>query len=127
MKPGNRLIFIMKIVNKKTYDLIPYVSNARTHSEEQVVQIASSIKEFGFTNPVLIDDEGGVIAGHGRLMAAKKLDIVEVPCIVLKDLSEAQKKAYMIADNRLPLSAGWNFDLLKIEIEGLQDLDFDVD
>ena len=126
MKPGNRLIFIMKIVNKKTYDLIPYVSNARTHSEEQVVQIASSIKEFGFTNPVLIDDEGGVIAGHGRLMAAKKLDIVEVPCIVLKDLSEAQKKAYMIADNRLPLSAGWNFDLLKIEIEGLQDLDFDV-
>lgn len=112
---------------KKVSDLIPYVNNSRTHSDEQTTQIASSIKEFGFTNPVLIDESGGLIAGHGRLMAAKKLDLKEVPCITLKGLSEAQKKAYIIADNQLPLNAGWDLDKLKLEVETLKELDFDVD
>tara|TARA_R110000850_G_scaffold4471_2_gene20214 strand:- start:3096 stop:4307 length:1212 start_codon:yes stop_codon:yes gene_type:complete len=108
-------------------DLIPYVNNSRTHSDEQVNQVASSIKEFGFTNPVLIDEQGGLIAGHGRVMAAKKLGIDEVPSIVLVGLTEAQKKAYIIADNQLPLNAGWDLDKLKLEIETLNELDFDID
>jgi len=116
-----------KHIIKKVSDLIPYANNSRTHSEEQTTQIASSIKEFGFTNPILIDDKGGLIAGHGRLIAANKLTIKEVPCIVLEGLTEAQKKAYIIADNQLPLNAGWDLDLLKIEIEGLQELDFNID
>ena len=95
------------IAYKKTVlvsELIPYArNNSRTHSDEQVLQIASSIKEFGFTNPVLIDDQGGIIAGHGRVMAAQKLKMDEVPTITLSDLSEAQKKAYIIADNKLAL------------------------
>lgn len=107
--------------------LIPYVNNSRTHSDEQVAQIAASIKEFGFTNPVLIDGEGGIIAGHGRVMAARKLGLNEVPCIVLSHLSEAQKKAYIIADNQLPLNAGWDLDMLRVEIETLQEMDFDLD
>lgn len=107
--------------------LIPYVNNSRTHSDEQVAQIAASIKEFGFTNPVLIDGDGGIIAGHGRVMAARKLDLDEVPCIVLSHLSEAQKKAYIIADNQLPLNAGWDLDMLRVEIENLQEMDFDLD
>lgn len=111
----------------KTADLIPYVNNSRTHSEEQVNQVASSIKEFGFTSPVLIDEQGGIIAGHGRVMAAKKLGLDEVPSIVLAGLTEAQKKAYVIADNQLPLNAGWDFELLKLEIEDLAELDFDID
>jgi len=117
----------LKIEYKKTADLIPYVNNARTHSVEQVSQVAASIKEFGFTNPILVDGEGGVIAGHGRLMAANKLKMDSVPCVELKGLSEAQKKAYVIADNQLALNGEWNLDLLKVEIEGLKDLDFDVD
>lgn len=108
-------------------DLIPYANNSRTHSDEQVNQIASSIKEFGFTNPVLIDSDGGIIAGHGRVMAAKKLGMSEVPCIALSHLTEAQKKAYIIADNQLPLNAGWDMDMLKLEIEHLKEIDFDVD
>jgi len=112
---------------KKVSDLIPYVNNSRTHSDEQTTQIASSIKEFGFTNPVLIDESGGLIAGHGRLMAAKKLDLKEVPCIVLSGLTEAQKKAYIIADNQLPLNAGWDLDKLKLEIDTLSEMDFDID
>lgn len=108
-------------------DLIPYVNNSRTHSEAQVTQVAASIKEFGFTNPILIDDEGGIIAGHGRVMAAKKLGMDEVPCIVLSGLTKAQRKAYVIADNQLALNAGWDLDLLRVEIEGLQELDFNVD
>lgn len=107
--------------------LIPYVNNSRTHSDEQVAQIAASIKEFGFTNPVLIDGDGGIIAGHGRVMAARKLNLDEVPCIVLDHLSEAQKKAYIIADNQLPLNAGWDLDMLRVEIENLQEMDFDLD
>lgn len=114
-------------VIKNTSDLIPYISNSRTHSQEQVIQIAASIKEFGFTNPVLIDEDGGIIAGHGRIQAAQLIEIEEVPCIVLDGLSEAQKKAYIIADNQLPLNAGWDLDLLKLEVEGLKELDFDIE
>jgi DNA modification methylase len=107
--------------------LIPYVNNSRTHSDDQVNQIASSIKEFGFTNPVLIDEQGGLIAGHGRVLAAKKLGLDEVPAIVLDGLTEAQKKAYVIADNQLALNSGWDLDMLKLELETLRELDFDVD
>ena len=96
------------MVDRKVSDLIPYVNNSRIHSEEQVIQICSSIKEFGFTNPVLIDEENGIIAGHGRLMAAKKLKLKTVPCIVLAGLSEAQKKAYVIADNSIALNRSWD-------------------
>ena len=108
-------------------DLIPYINNSRTHSDEQVNQIASSIKEFGFTNPVLIDEDGGIIAGHGRVMAARKLGLEFVPSITLIGLTEAQKKAYIIADNQLPLNAGWDLDTLRLEIETLKELDFDID
>ena len=107
-------------------DLIPYINNSRTHSDEQVMQVASSIKEFGFTNPILIDGEGGIIAGHGRLMAAKKLGLGEVPCIRLGHLTEAQRKAYVIADNQLALNSGWDLDSLRVEIERLNELDFDM-
>jgi DNA modification methylase len=117
----------MIIEYKKTSDLIPYVNNTRTHSDEQVNQIASSIKEFGFTNPVLLDEKDGVIAGHGRIMAAKKLSIDEIPTITLKGLTEAQIKAYIIADNKLALNAGWDEELLKLEIEALQEMQFDID
>tara|TARA_B110000908_G_C10134097_1_gene393609 strand:+ start:226 stop:855 length:630 start_codon:yes stop_codon:yes gene_type:complete len=112
---------------QKVSDLIPYVNNSRTHSDEQVSQVASSIKEFGFTSPVLIDESGGIIAGHGRVMAAKKLGLDEVPCITLEGLTEAQRKAYIIADNQLPLNAGWDLDTLRLEVETLQELDFDLD
>ena len=115
-----------QIIEKDIKDLIPYCNNSRTHSDEQVQQIASSIKEFGFTNPVLIDEQGGIIAGHGRVMGAKKLLLNKVPCIVLDGLSEAQKKAYIIADNKLALNAGWDDELLKIELEQLKELDFDL-
>lgn len=107
-------------------DLIPYANNSRKHSPEQVAKIASSIKEFGFTNPVLIDKENGLIAGHGRVMGARKLGIKQVPCIRLDHLSEAQKKAYIIADNKLALDAEWDMDLLGIELEELKNLDYDI-
>ncbi len=116
----------LTIAYKKIKELIPYCNNSRTHSDEQVLQIASSIKEFGFTNPVLIDGQGGIIAGHGRIMAAQKLKMEEVPTITLSDLSEAQKKAYIIADNKLALNSGWDDELLKIELEQLKELDFDL-
>jgi ParB-like chromosome segregation protein Spo0J len=118
---------MIDIEYKKTDKLIPYVNNSRTHDDAQVSQIAASIKEFGFTNPLLIDSEGGIIAGHGRLMAAKKLGMDEVPTIMLDGLSDAQKKAYVIADNKLALNAGWDMDLLAVEIEQLKELDFDID
>ena len=117
----------MKITQKKVTELIPYVNNSRTHSDEQVAQIAASIKEFGWTNPILIDGDNGIIAGHGRLMAARKLGITEVPTIELSDLSESQKKAYVIADNNLALNADWDEALLKIELENLKDLSFDLE
>lgn len=116
----------LTIAYKKIKELIPYCNNSRTHSDEQVLQIASSIKEFGFTNPVLIDDQDGIIAGHGRVLAAQKLKMEEVPTITLSDLSEAQKKAYIIADNKLALNSGWDDELLKIELEQLKELDFDL-
>lgn len=108
-------------------DLIPYINNSRTHDEAQVTQIAASIKEFGFTNPLLIDDDNGIIAGHGRLQAALKLKLSEVPCIRLSGLTEAQKKAYVIADNKLALNAGWDMEMLKIELEALQEDDFNLE
>ena len=112
---------------QKVSDLIPYVNNSRTHSDEQINQVASSIKEFGFTSPVLIDESGGIIAGHGRVQAASKLSLSEVPCITLEGLTEAQKKAYIIADNKLALNSGWDFDKLRLEIETISELDFDID
>jgi ParB family transcriptional regulator, chromosome partitioning protein len=117
----------LKIVYKPITDLIPYANNSRTHSDDQVLQIASSIKEFGFTNPVLVDDEGGIVAGHGRVMAAKKLNLKEVPTITLIGLTEAQKKAYIIADNKLALNAGWDDEMLKLEFDALKELDFDLE
>ena len=109
----------MQIVQRKIEDLIPYVKNSRTHSEDQIAQIAASIKEFGWTNPVLIDGDNGIIAGHGRVMAARKLKYKQVPTIELKDLTETQKKAYIIADNRLALNAGWDNEMLTIELNDL--------
>ena len=111
----------------KVSDLIPYANNSRTHSDEQVLQIASSIKEFGFLNPVIIDADNGIIAGHGRVMAAKKLGIEELPCIDASHLTEAQKKAYIIADNKLALNAGWDDEILRIEFDALKELGFDVE
>lgn len=107
-------------------NLIPYARNSRTHSDSQVAQIAASIKEFGFTNPVLIDEDGGIIAGHGRVMAARKLGLDSVPAIRLGYLTEAQKRAYVIADNKLALNAGWDDEMLKLELQELQDLNFDL-
>jgi len=109
----------VKITQKKVTELIPYVKNSRTHSDEQVEQIAASIKEFGWTNPILVDGSNGIIAGHGRLMAARKLGHKEVPTIELADLTETQKKAYIIADNRLALNAGWDNEMLTIELNDL--------
>ena len=111
----------------KRDQLIPYINNSRTHDARQVKQIASSIKEFGFTNPLLIDEDGGIIAGHGRLLAADLLGIDQVPTITLVGLTEAQRKAYVIADNQLALNAGWDLDTLKVELDRLTELDFDVD
>jgi len=107
--------------------LIPFASNPRTHSETQVAQIAGSIVEFGFNNPILVDTKAGIIAGHGRLLAARKLGLTEVPVIVVDHLSEAQKRAYVIADNQLALNAGWDEDLLRAELASLQASDFNVD
>jgi len=107
--------------------LIPYVRNSRTHSDAQIAQIAASIKEFGWTNPILVDAENGIIAGHGRLMAARKLGYKEVPVIELKDMTDTQKRAYVIADNQLALNAGWDFSLLSLEVADLKENDFDLD
>jgi len=116
----------MNIEELLTDDLIPYARNSRTHSKEQVGQIAQSIKEFGFTNPVLIDQENGIIAGHGRVLAAQKLKMDKVPTIRLSHLSEAQKRAYVIADNKLALNAGWDAEMLAVEFKELQDMEFDL-
>lgn len=106
--------------------LVPYVNNARTHSPEQINKLRSSIREFGFINPVIVDRDYGVIAGHGRIMAAKEEGITEVPCVFADHLTEAQKKAYIIADNRMAMDAGWDEELLRIEIEALQADAFDL-
>ena len=115
-----------KVERRKVADLIPYARNSRTHSDVQVSQIAASIKEWGWTVPVLIEADGGLIAGHGRILAAQKLGIEDVPCMIAEGWSEAQKRAYIIADNKLALNAGWDDDALKIELAELGDLDFDL-
>lgn len=114
------------VERKETTKLVPYARNSRTHSDEQVAQIAASIKEWGFTTPILIDENNGIIAGHGRLMAAQRLGITEVPCIVATDWTEAQKRAYVIADNKLALNAGWDNEMLAVEFGELKDLNFDL-
>lgn len=116
----------LEIEYKKVEGLIPFVNNSRTHSEEQVNQIASSIREFGFTNPILLDEDNGIIAGHGRLQAARLLGLDEVPTITLSGLTELQKRAYVIADNKLALNAGWDNELLQLEIQNLQEKEFDI-
>ena len=115
-----------KVDRRAVADLIPYARNSRTHSDAQVSQIAASIKEWGWTVPILIDAAGGIIAGHGRILAAHKLGITDVPCMVAEGWTEAQKRAYVIADNKLALNAGWDDDLLKVELGELGDLDFDL-
>jgi len=117
----------LKIVYRQTGDLIPYARNSRTHSELQVAQIASSIKEFGFTSPILLDGENGIIAGHGRYQAAIKMAMREVPTIDLSHLTEAQKRAYVIADNKIALNSGWDEQMLELEIQDLRDAGFNID
>src|SRR5229473_4724655 len=107
-------------------NLIPYGRNPRTHSDAQVGQIAASIRAFGFNNPILVDTQAGIIAGHGRLLAARKLQLCEVPVIVLDHLTESQKNAYILADNQLALNAGWDEELLQMELAVLQEEEFDV-
>jgi DNA modification methylase len=117
----------MKIEQVRVENLIPYAKNSRTHSDAQVAQIAASIKEFGWTNPILVDGDKGIIAGHGRLMAARKLGMIEVPVIELKGMTATQKKAYVIADNQLAMNSGWDIGLLSVELEELQSEDFDLE
>ena len=117
----------LQVCYRKVAELIPYAANSRTHSDAQVAQIAASIKQFKFTNPILVDGANGVIAGHGRLLAARKLGMDELPVIELAHLSEAQKKAYIIADNKLALNAGWDNEMLALELGEIGDLGFDLD
>ena len=107
-------------------DLVPYARNSRTHSPQQVDKIAASIREFGFLNPIIVDGRNGIVAGHGRVMAAQKLGLSELPVIDASHLSEAQKRAYVIADNRLALDAGWDNEMLKIELQDLEADGFDL-
>ena len=115
-----------KVERRSVGELIPYLRNARTHSPEQIGQVAASMREFGFTNPVLVDEAHGIIAGHARVLAAQKLGLVDVPVMVAAGWSEAQRRAYVLADNKLALNAGWDLDLLKIELDDLAELDFDL-
>jgi DNA modification methylase len=117
----------MEVKKVSVEKLIPYVRNSRTHSDAQVAQIAASIKEFGWTNPILVDGENGIIAGHGRLLAARKLGAKEVPVIELAHLTESQKRAYVIADNQLAMNAGWDTSMLTLELADLKEADFDLD
>ena len=110
----------------ETASLIPYARNSRTHSDAQVAKIAASIKEFGFLNPIIVDGDSGIIAGHGRLMAAHKLGLAQVPVVEASHLTDAQKRAYVIADNRLALDAGWDNDMLKVELRDLDHAKFDL-
>lgn len=116
----------LKIVYRQVADLIPYARNARTHSDEQVTRIASSIKEFGFTNPILIDGDNGILCGHGRLAAAKKLGMREVPTIELSGMTDAQKRAYILADNKLALNSTWDYETLKIELSSLDEIGYEI-
>ena len=116
----------MELQTRKVSDLIPYINNSRTHSEEQINQIISSIKEFGFTNPILLEEENGIIAGHGRLMAVRKMGWSEVPCVTIKGLTKTQIKALNIADNQIALNAGWDLEKLSLELESLKEGNFDL-
>lgn len=116
----------LEIVYKNIDELLPYVNNARTHDEMQINQIASSIKEFGFNSPIAIDNDNMILCGHGRLLGAKKLGLKEVPTVCLSHLTDIQKKAYILADNKMALNSGWDFDLLKLEFEDLKSVDFDL-
>ena len=116
----------LSITYKRVEDLIPYARNSRTHSDAQVAQIAASIKEFGWRVPILIDGENGIIAGHGRVLAARKLGMDEVPTIDGSDMTETQKRAYVIADNKIALNAGWDEELLALEIQDLKELAVDI-
>jgi len=115
-----------QVERRSVRSLVPYARNARTHSDEQVAQIAASIREWGWTVPVLIDEDGGLIAGHGRVLAARKLGLAEIPVMVATGWSEAQKRAYVLADNKLALNAGWDLELLAVELGDLQGFDFDL-
>ncbi len=117
----------LKITYRKTGDLVPYAGNARTHSERQIAQIAASIRQFGFTNPVLVDADGGIVAGHGRVAAARQLGLAEVPTIALGHLTPAERRVYVIADNRLAELAGWDREILKIEFQALAEMDLDFE
>ena len=117
----------MKIQQKSVKELIPYINNSRTHSDEQIAQIAASIKEFGWTNPILVDGDNGIIAGHGRLSDARKLGMDIVPVIELTHLSETQKKALIIADNKLALNSGWDSNLLSLELQQLDTNGFNLE
>jgi len=116
----------MELIKKKVSELIPYINNSRTHSEEQITQLISSIKEFGFTNPILLAPDNSIIAGHGRLQAVKRLGHEEVPCVIISGLTKTQIKALIIADNQLALNAGWDLEKLSVEIEGLEADKFDI-
>jgi ParB-like chromosome segregation protein Spo0J len=116
-----------KLQNIAIDKLMLCTRNARTHSEDQIIKLQASIKEFGFVNPILIDSDFNIIAGHGRLLAAKKEGLKEVPCVCVNHLTEVQKRAYIIADNRLALDAGWDMDLLKLELAELKTMDFNLD
>lgn len=107
--------------------LIPYARNSRTHSSEQVDQIAASIKEFGFLNPIITDGENGIVAGHGRVMAAKKLGLKELPCIDASHLTETQRRAYIIADNKIAINSDWDTEMLRVEFDELKEADFDLE
>lgn len=118
----------MNIENVITDTLIPYARNSKTHNDAQISAIAGSIKEFGFTNPVLIATDGTIIAGHGRVLAAQKLGLVDIPCIRLNHLSDIQRRAYVIADNRLSeIGSGWDTEMLSLEVKELMDAEFDMD
>lgn len=123
---AREMIDAPKIEQRSVAKLIPYAANSRTHSDAQVAQIAASIKEFGWTNPILVSGDNSIIAGHGRLMAARKLDMEEVPVIVLDHLSKAQQRALVIADNQLAMNAGWDMNMLKAEIDDLIIEDFNI-
>jgi len=114
----------LEVTYRKVADLIPYAANSRTHTDGQVALLAGSLKRFGWTNPVLVDGENGIVAGHGRVLAARKLGMEEVPCIELAGMSEADRRAYIIADNRLAELAGWDNELLAAELGVLRELDF---
>ena len=117
----------MLVEQKKINELIPYVNNARTHDDQQIMQLASSIKDFGFNNPILIDKQNGIIAGHGRLEAARKLGLDTVPTIKLEHLTDAQRKAFILADNRIAMNSGWNTELLALELKDLEDINIDLE